>query len=94
MLTYQSQRVDGRVAVAGDQTELVAEREAVGGGCDGEAAVLVEVAVVGGGGLVADKRRTGIEGERLEAGVDDRTAPGPGGSSPSPRQRGSARRPW
>ena len=28
-------------------------------------------ALVGRGGLVADQRRTGIEGERLEAGVDD-----------------------
>ena len=39
---------------------------------DGEAAVLVGGAVVGGGGLVADERRARVEGERLEAGIDDR----------------------
>src|SRR6266446_365982 len=33
--------VDGRVAVAGDQADLVADHEAVGGGGDGEPAVLV-----------------------------------------------------
>ena len=38
---------------------------------DAEAAVLVGGALVGGGGLVADQRRAGVEGERLEAGVDD-----------------------
>src|SRR5713101_1727171 len=63
--------VDGRVAVAGDQADLVAEPEPVGGGGDGEAAVLVGGALVGRGGLVADERRAGIEGHCLEAGVDD-----------------------
>src|ERR1700737_3817359 len=63
--------VDGRVAMAGDQADLVAEPEAVGGGRDGEAAVLVGGALVGGGGLVADERRARVESERLEAGVDD-----------------------
>src|SRR6266446_4896642 len=38
--------VDGRVAMAGDQADLVAEPEPVGVGRDGEPAVLV-----GGGGL-------------------------------------------
>src|SRR5436190_17077444 len=64
-------QVDGRVAMAGDQAELVAEPEAVGGGRDGEAAVFVGGALVGGGGLVTNQRRTRVEGERLEAGVDD-----------------------
>src|SRR5262249_10060197 len=64
-------QVDGRVAVAGDEADLVAEREAVGGGRDREAAVLVGGALVGGGRFVADQRRAGVEGERLEAGVDD-----------------------
>jgi hypothetical protein len=49
--------VDGRVAVAGDEADLVAEPEAVGGARDAEAAVLVGGALVGGGGLVADERR-------------------------------------
>jgi len=48
--------VDGRVAVAGDQPDLVAEREPVGGGGDREAAMLVGGALVGGGGFVADER--------------------------------------
>jgi len=38
--------------------------------------VLVRGALVGRGGLVADERRAGIEGERIEAGVDDRTVRG------------------
>src|SRR5207249_7666114 len=63
--------VHGRVAVAGDQAELVAEREAVSGGGDRKAAVLVGGALVGGGGLVADERRARVEGERLEADGDD-----------------------
>src|SRR6266436_4450149 len=49
--------VDGGVAMAGDQADFVAEPEPVGGGRDGEAAVLVGGALVGGGGLVADERR-------------------------------------
>src|SRR6266478_7156284 len=65
-------KVDGGVAVAGDQPNLVAEPEPVGGGRDGEATVLVGGALVGRGGLVADERRAGVESERLEAGVDDR----------------------
>src|SRR3984893_4191033 len=68
--------VDGRVAVAGDQADLVAEPKAVGGGRDGEAAVLVGGALVGRGGLVANERGAGIEGERLEASVDDGTVRG------------------
>src|SRR5437870_10720713 len=63
--------VDCRVAMAGDQAELVADLEAVGGARDGEAAVLVGGALIGGGGLVADERRARIEGERFETGVDD-----------------------
>src|SRR6266446_9022484 len=63
--------VDGRVAMAGDQADLVAEPEPVGHGRNGEPAVLVGGALVGCGGLVADERRARIEGERLEAGVDD-----------------------
>ncbi len=46
--------VDGRVAVAGNQADLVAEPESVGGGRGGEPAVLVGGALVGRGGLVAD----------------------------------------
>src|ERR1700730_17061519 len=46
--------VDGRVALAADEPDLVAESEAVGGARDAEAAVLVGGALVGGGGLVAD----------------------------------------
>src|SRR6266851_1119912 len=93
--------VDGGVAVAGDQADLVAEREAVGGGGDGEPAVFVGGALVGRGGLVANDGRARIEGQRLEAGVDDgavlgRTAhligvdEGPKSPSPqpSPRERG------
>ena len=53
--------VDGRVAMAGDEADLVAEPKPVGGGRDGEAAVLVGGALVGRGGLVADQRRAGIE---------------------------------
>jgi hypothetical protein len=68
--------VDGRVAVAGDQADLVAEPEPVGGGRDGDASVLVRGALVGRGGLVADERRARIEGRRLKAGVDDGTVLG------------------
>jgi hypothetical protein len=38
--------------------------------------MLVGDALVGRGGLVADERRARIEGERLEAGVDDRAVLG------------------
>ena len=61
--------------MARDQAQLVAEPEAVGGGRDGEPAVLVGGALIGRGGLVADQRRARIEGERLEAGVDDGAVP-------------------
>jgi len=64
--------VDGRVAVAGDEADLVAEPEPVGSGRDGEAAVLVGGALVGRGRLVADERRARIECQRLQAGIDDR----------------------
>jgi hypothetical protein len=56
-------KVDGRVAVAGDQADLVAQSEAVGGTRDAEPAVLVGGAPVGGDGLVADERRARGEGE-------------------------------
>src|ERR1700730_1406961 len=68
--------VDGRVAMAGDQADLVAEREPGGGGGDGEPSVLVRGALIGRRGLVADDGRAGVEGERLEAGVDDRAVLG------------------
>ena len=42
--------------MAGHEADLVAEAEAVGGGGDGEAAVLVGGTLVGRGGLVADER--------------------------------------
>ena len=58
--------------MAGHEADLVAEPEAIGGAGDAPAAVLVGGALVCGGGLVADEGRAGIEGERLEAGVDDR----------------------
>jgi hypothetical protein len=58
--------------VAGNQPDLAAEAKPVGRGRDGEPAVLVGGALLGRGGLVADQRRSGIEGQRLEAGVDDR----------------------
>jgi hypothetical protein len=57
--------VDGRVAMTGDQPDLVAEPESVGGGRDGEAAVLVGGALVGRGRFVADQRRARVEGQRL-----------------------------
>jgi hypothetical protein len=57
--------------MAGDQADLVAEREPVGGGRDRQAAVLVGGALVGRGGLVANQRWAGVESQRLEAGVDD-----------------------
>jgi hypothetical protein len=41
--------------MAGDEADLVAEPEAVGGARDAEAAVLVGGALVGRGGLVADE---------------------------------------
>jgi len=49
--------VDGGVAVAGDETDLVADVEAIGGARDAEAAVLVGGALVGRGGLVAHQGR-------------------------------------
>jgi hypothetical protein len=55
----------------GSQAELVAAAEPVGGGGDGEPVVLVGGALLSGGRLVADERRAGIEGECLQAGVDD-----------------------
>jgi hypothetical protein len=45
--------VDGRVAMAGDEADLVADAQAVGGGRNGEPAALVGGALVGCGGLVA-----------------------------------------
>jgi len=82
--------VDGRVAMAGDQADLVAEPEAVGGARDREPPVLVAGAFVGCGGLVADGGRARIEGERLEAGVDDGTVRGrAAGSSASRTSRGT-----
>ena len=85
--------VDGRVAVAGDQPDLIAEPEPIGDGRDGEPAVLVRRALVGRGRLVAEQRRPRIEGQRLQPGIDDRPVFGRGGSSPPPRERGSARTP-
>ena len=63
--------IDGRVAVAGDEAHLVADVEPVRRARNTEPAVLVGGALVGGSGLVADERRAGIEGERLEPGIDD-----------------------
>jgi hypothetical protein len=57
--------VDGRVAMTGDQPDLVAKPESVGGGGDGEPSVLVGGALVGRGGLVTDERGARIEGERF-----------------------------
>jgi hypothetical protein len=47
--------------MAGDQPHLVAELEPVGGIRDAEAAILLGSVLVGGGRLLADKRRTGSE---------------------------------
>ena len=86
--------VDGRVAMAGDEADLVADAEAVGGACDAEAAVLVGGALVGGGGLVADERRAPSR-RRAPLGRRRRSRGRRlGGSSPSPTRRDSARRPW
>src|SRR5262249_10979617 len=49
--------VDRRVAMAGDQPDLVAEPEPVGGGRDGEPAVLVRRTLISRGRLVANQRR-------------------------------------
>jgi hypothetical protein len=49
--------VDRPLAMAGDQAELVAETEPVGGRGDGEPSVLVGGALIGGGGLISDERR-------------------------------------
>ncbi len=65
--------VDGRVAVAGDEADLVAEPEAVGGGRGGCARRR----------RARGSRRAGIESQRLEAGV----SPRPGGSSLSPTRQ-------
>ncbi len=62
--------------MAGDEADLVADPQTVGGGGDGEAAVLVRGALVGRGGLVVDERWPRIEGERLQTGVDDRAVLG------------------
>ena len=56
--------------MAGDKADLVAEPEPVGGCRDGEPAVLVGGALIGGGGLVADEWRAGIEGERFQPSID------------------------
>jgi len=56
--------------VAGDEADLVADLEAVGGARDAEPSVLVGGALVGGGGLVADEPRPRVEGKRLQPGVD------------------------
>src|SRR5438552_16355794 len=76
MPTYQSWRLTVGSAMAGDEADFVAEPEAVGGARDAEAAVLVGGALVGGGGFVAHQRWAGVEGERLQAGVDDRAVLG------------------
>src|SRR5437870_5381611 len=57
--------------MAGNQADLVADLEAVGGAGNADPAVLVGGALVGRSGLAAVERRARIEGERLEAGVDD-----------------------
>jgi hypothetical protein len=57
--------------MAGDEADLVADPEAVGGAGDAEAAVLVGGALLGHGGLVAEERRTRVEGQRLKPGLDD-----------------------
>jgi hypothetical protein len=60
--------------VAGDEAQLVAEVEPVGRAQNPEPSVLVGGAVVGSGGLVASQRRgPRVEGERLQARIDDRT---------------------
>jgi hypothetical protein len=59
--------VDDWVAMARREADFVAEPEPVGGAAYAEAAVLVGSALIGGGRLVADERRAGVEGERLEA---------------------------
>jgi hypothetical protein len=64
--------VDGRVAMAGDEAELVAEAEPIGGARDAETACASGRPLVGGGRFVADEQQATVEGERLEAGVDDR----------------------
>ena len=64
------------VAMAGDEADLVADSQPVGGARNLKPSVLVGGALVGGGGLVADNGWAGIEGERLEAGVDDRAVQG------------------
>ena len=56
--------------MAGDEADLAADPEAVGGAPDAEAAVLVGGVLGGGGGLVADERGR-VKGERLQAGGDD-----------------------
>jgi hypothetical protein len=65
-----------QVAVAGDQADLIAEPEPVGGGRNREPAVLVAGALIGRGGLVTYQRRPRVERQRLEAGIDNGTVPG------------------
>jgi hypothetical protein len=69
-------------------------RSRVGGAPDAEPAVLVGGPLLGGGGLVADERRAGVEGVRLEPRVRRSRGRRSGGSSPSPTRKGSARRSW
>src|ERR1700674_2565816 len=62
--------VDGQVAVARHEADLVADAQPVGGARDPEPAVLVGGALISAGGLVPDERRTRVEGECLQSGVD------------------------
>src|SRR5207248_8551379 len=86
-------KVDRRVAMAGDEADLVAEAEAVGGAGDAEAAVLVGGALVGGGGFVAHQRRARVEGERLQAGIDDRAVLGRAAHYRGPHEKARRERP-
>src|SRR3954464_13418853 len=61
--------VDGRVAMARHQPDLVAEPQAVRRAADREPAVLVRGALIGCGRLVPHRRRPGIEGQRLQTGI-------------------------
>jgi hypothetical protein len=62
--------------MAGDEADLVADLETVGGARDAAPSMLVGGTLGGGGGFVADERGTRVEGERLEAGIDDRAVLG------------------
>ena len=57
--------------MAGDQPDLVAEPQPIGGGRNREPSVLVRRTLVCRGRLVADQRRPRVERQSLEAGVDD-----------------------